>query len=288
MRAHRSGERPRTGAQRIAQEAGCDPTSRSSELLHARVLAPPALQLRLSWQLSPSQAFWRRSTRPGPTSCSGTPTTTSASLPRTERDSRSPRGSAQFVVGTGGAFFTSSRSVKPNSEVRQNDHLRGARADPPSTSYEWRFLPEAGRRSPTRAAGLCHGRNTRVRQPTTPAKGLAPESLHYSGYCCATTAGRNTQEGRGPRVGRQREDLGARGQRRCPWRRRPGPPYGGGGPTASSAAPATTWSTATVAATEWWRPANEIGSTVIASSPRSPPRRRRFDLVVGAGARGRE
>ena len=67
-------------------------------------------------------------------------------------------GIRQFVVGTGGVFFTGWSSVKPNSEVRQN-HTFGVlmlalRAD----RYDWRFVPETGKSFTDSGTGACHGR----------------------------------------------------------------------------------------------------------------------------------
>ena len=55
------------------------------------------------------------------------------------------RGIREFVVGTGGAFFTGWTSVKPNSEVRQNNTFGVLRLTLHSTSYDWKFVPEAGK-----------------------------------------------------------------------------------------------------------------------------------------------
>jgi hypothetical protein len=78
----------------------------------------------------------------------------------------------QFVVGTGGAFFTSWSSVKPNSEVRQNTTFGVLALTLRPTSYEWRFLPEAGKAFTDSGSGLCHGRTPGLVAPETPAKGL--------------------------------------------------------------------------------------------------------------------
>jgi hypothetical protein len=63
-----------------------------------------------------------------------------------------PAGIREFIVGTGGAFFTNWSSVKPNSEVRQNTTFGVLALTIHPTSYEWRFLPEPARRSLTQAA----------------------------------------------------------------------------------------------------------------------------------------
>jgi hypothetical protein len=86
------------------------------------------------------------------------------------------RGMRQFVVGTGGAFFTGYSKLKPNSEVRQN-HTFGVLAivlHP--TSYEWRFIPEAGKTFTDAGVNACHGRipgftgSPRAPGPRTPTR----------------------------------------------------------------------------------------------------------------------
>ena len=55
------------------------------------------------------------------------------------------RGIRQFVVGTGGAFFTSVSTPKPNSQVRQNNTYGVLKLTLHPTSYDWQFVPEAGK-----------------------------------------------------------------------------------------------------------------------------------------------
>jgi acid phosphatase type 7 len=83
-----------------------------------------------------------------------------------------PTGMRQFVVGTGGAFFTSWSSVKPNSEVRQNTTFGVLVLTLHPTSYEWTFVPEAGKTFTDSGSGLCHGRTPGLVEPKTPAQGL--------------------------------------------------------------------------------------------------------------------
>ena len=68
------------------------------------------------------------------------------------------RGIRAFVVGTGGVFFTGWSKLKPNSEVRQNDTFGVLALTLNPTSYEWRFLPEAGGTFTDAGVGRCHGR----------------------------------------------------------------------------------------------------------------------------------
>ena len=66
------------------------------------------------------------------------------------------RGIQQFVVGTGGSFFTSIGSPKPNSLVRQNNTYGVLFLTLRPTSYDWRFVSEAGRSFTDAGSGACH------------------------------------------------------------------------------------------------------------------------------------
>jgi Calcineurin-like phosphoesterase len=67
-------------------------------------------------------------------------------------------GIRQFVVGTGGAFFTGGLdSLIANSEVAQNDTFGVLFLTLRPTSYDWRFAPEAGKTFTDTGSGLCHG-----------------------------------------------------------------------------------------------------------------------------------
>jgi Ca2+-binding RTX toxin-like protein len=79
------------------------------------------------------------------------------------------RGIREFVVGTGGAFFTGISSARPNSEVRQNSTFGVLFLTLRPTSYEWSFVPEAGRSFTDSGVGSCHGPNTTPPPPTPTA-----------------------------------------------------------------------------------------------------------------------
>jgi acid phosphatase type 7 len=68
------------------------------------------------------------------------------------------RGIREFIAGTGGAFFTSWSSLKPNSEVRYNRSFGVLTLALHPGRYEWRFLPEAGGTFTDAGSGACHGR----------------------------------------------------------------------------------------------------------------------------------
>jgi acid phosphatase type 7 len=75
-------------------------------------------------------------------------------------------GVRQFVVGTGGAFFTGLSSAKPNSEVRQNNTYGVLRLTLGASSYSWKFVPEAGKSFTDSGTGSCHGPNVITAPPT--------------------------------------------------------------------------------------------------------------------------
>jgi acid phosphatase type 7 len=66
------------------------------------------------------------------------------------------RGIRQFVVGTGGAFFTGIGGVRPNSEVRQNNTYGVLKLTLHPTGYDWRFVPEAGKQFSDAGSDVCH------------------------------------------------------------------------------------------------------------------------------------
>ena len=62
----------------------------------------------------------------------------------------------EFVVGTGGAFFTGISSARPNSQVRQNNTFGVLKLTLHPTSYDWQFVPEAGQDVQRLGLGHCH------------------------------------------------------------------------------------------------------------------------------------
>ena len=66
------------------------------------------------------------------------------------------RGLREFVVGTGGRNFHSLNSPRPNSEVRNNSTFGILRLTLRPASYEWQFVPEAGKTFRDAGAQACH------------------------------------------------------------------------------------------------------------------------------------
>jgi acid phosphatase type 7 len=76
------------------------------------------------------------------------------------------RGIRQFVVGTGGAFFTGGLgTAAPGSQVRQNTTFGVLRLALRSTSYDWKFVPIAGGRFTDSGTGLCRGLGRGLTRP---------------------------------------------------------------------------------------------------------------------------
>jgi hypothetical protein len=67
-------------------------------------------------------------------------------------------GIRQFVVGTGGAFFTGGLGTRaPHSEVAQNDTFGVLRLTLHPASYDWEFVPQAGGAFTDSGSQGCHG-----------------------------------------------------------------------------------------------------------------------------------
>jgi acid phosphatase type 7 len=66
------------------------------------------------------------------------------------------RGIRQFVVGTGGANHTGIASIAPNSEVRDTTTFGVLSLTLRKTSYDWRFVPEAGGIFTDAGSTACH------------------------------------------------------------------------------------------------------------------------------------
>ena len=66
-------------------------------------------------------------------------------------------GVRQFIVGTGGAFFTGlGSSIDANSQAHQNDTYGVLQLTLRSDAYDWKFLPEAGKTYTDSGTTSCH------------------------------------------------------------------------------------------------------------------------------------
>jgi chitodextrinase len=79
------------------------------------------------------------------------------------------RGLREFIVGTGGGNHTSIVSVAANSEVRDSTTFGILELTLHPTSYDWEFVPEAGRTFTDSGSAACHGSTADTTPPTAPA-----------------------------------------------------------------------------------------------------------------------
>jgi hypothetical protein len=66
------------------------------------------------------------------------------------------RGIREFVVGTGGKNHYHFNKIKPNSEVRNGDTFGVLKLTLHPSSYDWQFIPEAGKTFTDSGSGNCH------------------------------------------------------------------------------------------------------------------------------------
>ena len=66
------------------------------------------------------------------------------------------RGIREFVVGTGGAGLHALGTLKPNSEVRNNDTHGVLKLTLKADSYGWEFVPVAGKTFTDSGSTQCH------------------------------------------------------------------------------------------------------------------------------------
>jgi acid phosphatase type 7 len=87
-------------------------------------------------------------------------------------------GMRQFVVGTGGAFFTGFGTVAPNSEVRNNTTFGIVALTLHPSSYDWRFVPEAGKTFTDVGTSGCRGAGSQGADTQPPsAPGLSATAV---------------------------------------------------------------------------------------------------------------
>ena len=80
------------------------------------------------------------------------------------------RGMRQFTVGTGGANLTFIETLAANSEVRNADTYGILRLSLHSSSYDWQFVPEAGKTFSDSGTGYCTGDVQDSVPPTAPSQ----------------------------------------------------------------------------------------------------------------------
>jgi hypothetical protein len=65
-------------------------------------------------------------------------------------------GIREFVVGTGGRNLSSFHFLQPNSELRQSGTFGVLKLTLHPTSYDWQFVPEAGKSFTDTGSQPCH------------------------------------------------------------------------------------------------------------------------------------
>ena len=75
--------------------------------------------------------------------------------PQTSSGRADPNGIRQFVVGTGGAGLYAFGQIQPNSEARSNDSYGVLKLTLRATSYDWEFVPVAGRTFSDSGSAAC-------------------------------------------------------------------------------------------------------------------------------------
>jgi chitodextrinase len=94
------------------------------------------------------------------------------------------RGIREFIVGTGGANHTSIVSVAPNSELRNADTFGVMKLTLHPTSYDWDFVPDAGKTFTDSGSTACHGATSDTTPPTAPANltatAVSPSQVNLS------------------------------------------------------------------------------------------------------------
>lgn len=94
------------------------------------------------------------------------------------------RGVRQFTVGTGGSNHTSLASLAANSLVRNTDTFGVLKLTLHSTSYDWQFVPEAGKTFTDSGTASCFGTgqsgntSTPVTPSRTPTTGPLPSATN--------------------------------------------------------------------------------------------------------------
>jgi Calcineurin-like phosphoesterase/Thrombospondin type 3 repeat len=76
--------------------------------------------------------------------------------PQTSSGVADPAGIREFVVGTGGRSLRAEGTIRANSEVRNFDTFGVLKLTLHSSSYEWQFVPEAGKTFSDSGSGSCH------------------------------------------------------------------------------------------------------------------------------------
>jgi hypothetical protein len=106
--------------------------------------------------------------------------------PQNANGAADSNGIQEFVVGTGGQSHSAFISIEPNSVVRNADTYGILQLTLHATSYDWQFIPEAGKTFTDSGTMNCHGTpdptssppvNTMTPISSTPVATVTPTSL---------------------------------------------------------------------------------------------------------------
>jgi acid phosphatase type 7 len=84
------------------------------------------------------------------------------------------RGIREFIVGSGGSNHTGLAQIAANSEVRNTNTYGVLKLTLHQTSYDWEFVPEAGKTFTDSGTGMCHGILSPLTSTPTPARTRTP------------------------------------------------------------------------------------------------------------------
>ena len=99
-----------------------------------------------------------------------------------------PKGTREFVVGTGGAGLYSFLTNQPNTEVRNNTTWGVIKLTLHATSYDWQFIPIAGQTFTDSGSSNCVAASTLPTATSTPVAGPTATRTPTSGPTPTRTA----------------------------------------------------------------------------------------------------
>jgi hypothetical protein len=118
--------------------------------------------------------------------------------PQTPAGAADPaQGIREFVVGTGGASHYSIGTIQPNSQVRNSDTYGVLKLTLHPGSYEWQFVPEAGKTFTDSGSDRCHGAPGTA-DTTAPTVSSVSPADKASGVAATSNAGATFSEAMDP------------------------------------------------------------------------------------------
>jgi hypothetical protein len=115
----------------------------------------------------------------------------------------------QFSVGTGVANLTSLVTIAHNSEVRIADTFGILKLSLHPTTYDWQFVPEAGKTFTDTGTGYCYGADRQDMTPPTAASNLKASVVSGNEVRLNWTAGTDNTAVAGYEVFRNGVRIGA-------------------------------------------------------------------------------